>query len=197
MSSREPHLFAWTNYSNLFHNTSIPATLRITAEIAIGGTILPILVAASAAYAFAWMEFPGRDWLFVLVIALLVVPLQMALIPIFTLYNKLHLFDTVFGLILFHTAFALPFAIFLLRNFFIGIPAGHPRVGADRRRLRGADLPAPDPAARPAGDRVARDLPVPLDVERPAGRAHARAARRSRRRSRSSRSCASSGRTST
>ena len=118
----QPHLFAWTNYSNLFHNTSIPATLRITAEIAIGGTILPIIVAASAAYAFAWMEFPGRDWLFVLVIALLVVPLQMALIPIFTLYNKLHLFDTVFGLILFHTAFALPFAIFLLRNFFIGIP---------------------------------------------------------------------------
>jgi alpha-glucoside transport system permease protein len=118
----EPHLFAWTNYSNLFHNTSIPATLRITAEIAIGGTILPILVAASAAYAFAWMEFPGRDWLFVIVIAMLVVPLQMALIPIFTLYNKLHLFDTVFGLILFHTAFALPFAIFLLRNFFIGIP---------------------------------------------------------------------------
>jgi alpha-glucoside transport system permease protein len=117
-----PHMLAWTNYSNLFHNTSIPATLRITAEIAIGGTILPIIVAASAAYAFAWMDFPGRDWLFVLVIALLVVPLQMALIPIFTLYNKLHLFDTVFGLILFHTAFALPFAIFLLRNFFIGIP---------------------------------------------------------------------------
>ena len=42
----QPHLFAWTNYSNLFHNTSIPATLRITAEIAIGGTILPIIVAA-------------------------------------------------------------------------------------------------------------------------------------------------------
>jgi alpha-glucoside transport system permease protein len=56
------------------------------------------------------------------VIALLVVPIQMALIPIFTLYNKAHLFDTVLGLVLFHTAFGLPFAIFLLRNFFIGIP---------------------------------------------------------------------------
>jgi alpha-glucoside transport system permease protein len=53
---------------------------------------------------------------------MLVVPLQMALIPIFTLYDKLSLFDTVLGLILFHTAFGLPFAIFLLRNFFIGIP---------------------------------------------------------------------------
>jgi alpha-glucoside transport system permease protein len=75
-----------------------------------------------AAYAFAWLDFPGRDTLFIVVIALLVVPLQMALIPMFSLYNKLGLYDTVYGLILFHTAFALPFAIFLLRNFFIGIP---------------------------------------------------------------------------
>ena len=50
-------------------------------------TILPILIASLAGYAFAWLEFPGRDWLFVVVIALLVVPLQMALIPIFKLYN--------------------------------------------------------------------------------------------------------------
>ena len=90
--------------------------------IAVGGTILPIFVAAMAAYAFAWLEFPGRDWLFIVVIAMLVVPLQMALIPIFSLYTDLGLFDTVLGLILFHTAFGLPFAIFLLRNFFIGIP---------------------------------------------------------------------------
>src|SRR6267142_2727998 len=51
-----------------------------------------------------------------------VVPLQMALIPVFHLYNTFHLYDTIFGLILFHTAFGLPFAIFLLRIFFIGIP---------------------------------------------------------------------------
>jgi alpha-glucoside transport system permease protein len=56
------------------------------------------------------------------VIALLVVPLQMALIPMFSLYNHLGIFDTVLSLVLFHTAFALPFAVFLLRNFFIGIP---------------------------------------------------------------------------
>src|SRR5919201_1401920 len=82
----------------------------------------PVVVAASAGYAFAWLDFPGRDWLFVLVIALLVVPLQMALIPMFRFYSDLGIFDTVIGLILFHTAFGLPFAIFLLRNFFIGIP---------------------------------------------------------------------------
>ena len=91
-------------------------------EIAIGGTVLPIAVASLAAYAFAWLDFPGRDWLFIGVIAMLVVPLQMALIPIFSLYNHLGLFDTIWGLVLFHTAFGLPFAIFLLRNFFIGIP---------------------------------------------------------------------------
>jgi alpha-glucoside transport system permease protein len=117
-----PHLATWSNYSAVWNGTDIPTSLRITAEIAIGGTFLPIIIAALAGYAFAWIEFPGRDWLFVLVIALLVVPLQMALIPVFHLYNVAHLYDTIFGLIIFHTAFGLPFAIFLLRNFFIGIP---------------------------------------------------------------------------
>ena len=117
-----PHLATWANYSSVWHDTDIPHALGLTAEIAIGGTALPIIVAALAGYAFAWVDFPGRDWLFVLVIALLVVPLQMALIPIFSLYNHLSLYDRVLGLILFHTAFGLPFAIFLLRNFFIGIP---------------------------------------------------------------------------
>jgi len=118
----KPSLATWANYSNVWNGTDIPTSLRITAEIAIGGTVLPIIIASLAGYAFAWVEFPGRDWLFVLVIALLVVPLQMALIPVFHLYNTFHLYDTLFGLILFHTAFGLPFAIFLLRNFFIGIP---------------------------------------------------------------------------
>jgi alpha-glucoside transport system permease protein len=118
----KPSLATWENYSSVWNSTDIPTSLRITAEIAIGGTILPIIAASLAGYAFAWIEFPGRDWLFVFVIALLVVPLQMALIPVFHLYNTFHLYDTIVGLIIFHTAFGLPFAIFLLRNFFIGIP---------------------------------------------------------------------------
>jgi alpha-glucoside transport system permease protein len=117
-----PHLSTWANYSEVWNNTDIPHSLLLTAEIAVGGTVLPIVIAASAGYAFAWIDFPGRDWLFVVVIALLVVPLQMGLIPLFKLYNTLGIYDTVIGLILFHTAFGLPFAIFLLRNFFIGIP---------------------------------------------------------------------------
>jgi alpha-glucoside transport system permease protein len=118
----KPSEATFDNYREIFDNEQITSSLVTTLWIALGGTILPIFVASLAAYAFAWLEFPGRDWLFLVVVALLVVPIQMALIPIFSLYNDLGLFDTVLGLILFHTAFALPFAIFLLRNFFIGIP---------------------------------------------------------------------------
>jgi alpha-glucoside transport system permease protein len=118
----EPSLGTFDNYRAIFNNSTITRSLWITVIIAVGGTVLPILIASFAGYAFAWLEFPGRDWFFIIVVALLVVPIQMALIPIFTIYNKLGLYDTVFGLILFHTGFGLPFAIFLLRNFFIGIP---------------------------------------------------------------------------
>jgi alpha-glucoside transport system permease protein len=118
----KPSETTFENYREIFDNEAITTSIWTTLWVAIGGTILPIIVASLAAYAFAWLEFPGRDWLFLVVVALLVVPLQMALIPIFSLYNDLGLFDTVLGLILFHTAFGLPFAIFLLRNFFIGIP---------------------------------------------------------------------------
>jgi alpha-glucoside transport system permease protein len=118
----EPSLATFDNYNEIFNNDDITSSLVTTAIIAVGGTVIPILVAAAAAYAFAWLDFPGRDWIFVLVIALLVVPIQMALIPMFSFYNDLGIFDTELSLILFHTAFGLPFAIFLLRNFFIGIP---------------------------------------------------------------------------
>ena len=117
-----PSLGTLENYGEILDNDAITSALLTTLWISIGSTILPIFLAALAAYAFAWLEFPGRDWLFLVVVALLVVPIQMALIPIFSLYNDLGLFDTIIGLILFHTAFGLPFAIFLLRNFFIGIP---------------------------------------------------------------------------
>ena len=118
----KPSLATLENYDQVFDTEAITSALWTTVLISVGGTVLPIIVAAMAGYAFAWLEFPGRDWLFIAVIAMLVVPIQMALIPIFKLYNNLNLYDTVIGLILFHTAFGLPFAIFLLRNFFIGIP---------------------------------------------------------------------------
>ena len=118
----QPSLATLENYGDILDNDAITSAIWTTLWISLGATAIPIVVAALAGYAFAWLEFPGRDWVFLGVVALLVVPIQMALIPIFSLYNDLGLFDTITGLILFHTAFGLPFAIFLLRNFFIGIP---------------------------------------------------------------------------
>jgi alpha-glucoside transport system permease protein len=117
-----PSLLTLENYGEILDNDAITGAIWTTLWIALGATAIPIVVAALAGYAFAWLEFPGRDWIFLGVVALLVVPIQMALIPIFSLYNDLGLFDTILGLVLFHTAFGLPFAIFLLRSFFIGIP---------------------------------------------------------------------------
>jgi alpha-glucoside transport system permease protein len=118
----KPSTWTLDNYANMFDNEGITHALWVTAAVTLGATILPILIASLAAYALAWIDFPGRDWLFLTVVGLLIVPIQMALIPIYRIYNTLSLFDTIPGLILFHTAFALPFAIFLLRNFFAGIP---------------------------------------------------------------------------
>lgn len=118
----KPSLATFSNYHALIHNSGLTGALKTTAYIAVGNTLLVVLLGAMAGYALAWLEFPGRDWVFIVIVGLLVVPLQMALIPMFKLYDMVGIFGTVFSIILFHTAFGLPFAIFLLRNFFVGIP---------------------------------------------------------------------------
>ncbi|HZD55385.1 MAG TPA: carbohydrate ABC transporter permease [Anaerolineales bacterium] len=90
--------------------------------ISIPATVIPIMVAAFAAFAFAWMEFRGRDLLFVIVVGLLVVPLQSTLIPVLRLYTRLNLTGTFPGIWLAHTGYGLPFAVYLLRNFFGTLP---------------------------------------------------------------------------
>ena len=90
--------------------------------VAIPSTILPILFAAFAAYAFSWMDFKGRQWMFALLVGLQVVPLQMTLIPISRLYAQLGLNGTFLGIWLFHTGFGLPYAIYLMRNFMGSLP---------------------------------------------------------------------------
>jgi alpha-glucoside transport system permease protein len=117
-----PSRATWANYHALFQNSGLTTALKTTAYIAVGNTVLVVILGAMAGYAFAWLDFPGRDWLFIGVIGLLVVPLQMALIPMFKVYDVVHLFDTWEGIALFHAAFGLPFAVFLLRNFFVGLP---------------------------------------------------------------------------
>jgi alpha-glucoside transport system permease protein len=90
--------------------------------VSIPATFLPILFAAFAAYAFAWMEFRGRQVLFGVLVGLQIIPLQMTFIPISRLYAQLGLNGTFLGIWLFHTGFGLPYAIFLIRNFLGGLP---------------------------------------------------------------------------
>jgi alpha-glucoside transport system permease protein len=109
-------------YRNLLDDPGITEAFLNTILITVPSAVLLVLIAALAAYAFAWVRFPGRDALFLVVVGLLVVPLQVGLIPVANLYDTLGLFGTLPGVWLFHIAFGLPFAVFLLRNFFSGIP---------------------------------------------------------------------------
>jgi alpha-glucoside transport system permease protein len=90
--------------------------------ISIPATIIPIAIAAFAAYAFAWMKFPGRQLLFIIVVALLVVPLQMTLIPILNAYRIFGISGSFLGVWLAHTAYGMPLGIYLLRNYIGALP---------------------------------------------------------------------------
>ncbi|AWB89931.1 carbohydrate ABC transporter permease [Salinibacterium hongtaonis] len=110
------------NYANLLANPTITGSFWNTIMISVPTTAAVVVIGSLAGYAFAWMEFPGRDWLLIGVIVLLAVPIQVALIPLARLFGSVGLFGSIFSVILFHTAFGLPFAVFLLRNFFLQVP---------------------------------------------------------------------------
>ncbi len=110
------------NYTNLLSNSAITSSFWNSVLITVPATILVVLIGALAAYAFAWLDFPGRDWLLIGVIVLLAVPLQVALIPVARMFGAIGIFGSIAGVVMFHVAFGLPFAIFLLRNFFKQIP---------------------------------------------------------------------------
>lgn len=93
-----------------------------TLTVTIPATIIPIVIAAFAAYALAWMRFPGRSLLIAAVVGLLVVPLQLALIPLLRLHNEIGIGKGYLGVWLAHTGFGLPLAIYLLRNYMVGLP---------------------------------------------------------------------------
>lgn len=110
------------NYQRLLADEGMVNAFFNTVWITVPATLLVVVLASLAAYAFAWIDFPGRDALFIVVVALLVVPVQVALIPVAGLFGDLGIFGSRLSVVLFHVAFGLPFAVFLLRNFFAGIP---------------------------------------------------------------------------
>ncbi|WP_413809147.1 carbohydrate ABC transporter permease [Streptomyces sp. OE57] len=130
----DPGQLTFSGYDNLLGNQQITDSLWTTLAITVPATLLVVVIGALAGYAFAWMDFPGRDVWFLIVVGLLVVPIQVALIPVAKLFGEIGIFQTTTGVVLFHTAFGLPFAIFLLRNFFAEIP----RELLEAARLDGA-----------------------------------------------------------
>jgi len=111
------------NYREVIIKIGIGKAFWNTLLITIPATIIPILIASFAAYAFAWMDFPGRRLLFVILVGLLVVPLQMTMIPILRIFNKLGLAGTFPGIWFAHTGYGLPLIIYLLYNFISGLPS--------------------------------------------------------------------------
>jgi len=109
-------------YRSLLKNPDILRAFKNTWLITVPATLLVILVSAMAAFSFAWGRFRGRDTMFLVLVGLLVVPIQIALIPVARLFATFGIFGSIAGVVLFHVGFGLPFAIFLLRNFFVGIP---------------------------------------------------------------------------
>ncbi len=117
-----PSQFTLDLYREALSASNMAQSFLNSLTITIPSTVIPIMIAAFAAYAFSWMRFPGRDFLFVAVVGLLVIPLQMTFIPVLRLFNTLGLSGTFVGLWLAHTGYGLPFAIYLLRNFFGALP---------------------------------------------------------------------------
>jgi len=117
-----PAQLTLANYAELLADRAVTGSLWNTALIAVPSTVLVVVLGAFAAYALAWIEFPGRDAVTIGVVALLVVPVQVALVPVAKLLGGIGLYGSIPGLVAFHVAFGMPFAVFLLRNSFVGIP---------------------------------------------------------------------------
>jgi alpha-glucoside transport system permease protein len=125
--AKVPPTFSLDNYREVLASEGVGQSFINTLKVTIPATVIPIMIASFAAYAFAWMKFPGRQLLFVFVVGLLVVPLQMSLIPLLSMYNDI---GNYFGMVaksypgiwLAHTGFGLPLAIYLLRNYMGSLP---------------------------------------------------------------------------
>lgn len=118
-----PFKFTLQNYREVLDTYNLATSFINSLTIAIPATVIPISIAAFAAYAFSWMKFPGRNFLFLALVGLLAVPLQVTLIPVLSMLKSLGLNGTFIGIWLAHTGYGLPFSIYLLRNFIGALPS--------------------------------------------------------------------------
>ena len=119
---RSPLKFTLANYLNVLSRANMGASFLNSQMVAIPGTLIPMCIAAYAAYAFAWMDFRGKDALYLLVVGLIAVPIQVTLIPVLSLFNRIGITGGFLAVWLAHTAYGLPFSIYLLRNFIEQLP---------------------------------------------------------------------------
>jgi alpha-glucoside transport system permease protein len=114
--------FTLDNYDQVLHAQKMGQAFVNSILISVPATIIPLLVGASAAFAFSWIRFPFRDTLFLAIVALMVVPTQTTFVPVLRLFRDMGIANSFLGIWLAHSTFSLPFCIFLLRNFFITLP---------------------------------------------------------------------------
>jgi alpha-glucoside transport system permease protein len=117
-----PYEFTFQNYEEVLGRQGLDRAFVNSLFISIPATVIVLAVAAFAAYAFAWMDFPGRNVLFIVFVGLLVVPLQVTLVPILRLFAQTGIAGTFLAVWLAHTGYGLPFAVYLLRNYMGGLP---------------------------------------------------------------------------
>jgi alpha-glucoside transport system permease protein len=110
------------NYGEVIHSAGMGRGFLNSLVITLPATLMPLVIGALAAFAFAWIRFPFRDTIFLSIVAIMVIPVQVSFVPLLILFRHLHLNSGYGGIWLVHTAFGLPLAIFLLRNFFITLP---------------------------------------------------------------------------
>jgi alpha-glucoside transport system permease protein len=117
-----PHGFTLASYQQVLAIDGVPASILSSILITIPATVIQLTIATMGAYAFAWMRFPGRNIFFIVIVALMVVPIQMTLIPVLQIFKLVGLQGTIMAVWLAHSGYGLPFEVFLLRNYLGGLP---------------------------------------------------------------------------
>ncbi|HEX2680277.1 MAG TPA: carbohydrate ABC transporter permease, partial [Candidatus Dormibacteraeota bacterium] len=117
-----PNGFSFASYQQVLNTENVVPSIFNSILITIPATVIQLTIATMGAYAFAWMNFPGKNLFFIVIVGLMVVPIQMTLIPVLQLFKATGLSGTFVGVWLAHSGYGLPFEVFLLRNYLGGLP---------------------------------------------------------------------------
>lgn len=117
-----PHGFTFGSYQQVLNTENVASSIINSILITIPATVIQLAIATMAAYAFAWMSFPGRNLIFITIVGLMVVPIQMTLIPVLRIFVATGLAGSIVAVWLAHSGYGLPFEVFLLRNYIGSLP---------------------------------------------------------------------------